>query len=116
MSLDTAVAETPAASEVGPVPQGPDRSPESLVILLAKTAERVRTDPQANLTHCAVRWTAQILCIRLDERLPDARGRPAVSVRRRRRSSGDWLVVGICVAVGYSMGVGWPRPRWSWGR
>jgi hypothetical protein len=73
MSLEVAVAETRARGKADPAPTPAttprDRSPESLALVLAKAAERVRTDPEANLAHCAVRAAAAVLSARLDERM-----------------------------------------------
>ena len=68
------------AAGVGPAeratPTGRDCSPETLAILLARVAERVRTDPAANFAHCAVRGAAEVLRARLDERMPVSPGAP----------------------------------------
>lgn len=50
------------------MPDGDARSPKSLALLLAKAAERARTDPEANFANCAVRAAADVLGARLDAR------------------------------------------------
>lgn len=59
----------PKSEPALPVVSGRDHSPQSLVFLLAKVAERVRTDPEANFAHCAVRGAARVLSARLDDRM-----------------------------------------------
>ena len=73
---------TPTDPETAPLvgPPAPlDRSPRSLTVLLAKTAERLRTDPDANFADGAVMAAARILNDRLDERFATG------PVRRRTR-------------------------------
>lgn len=63
---------TPTADPAPPTPPvtpGWDRSPKSLALLLASGAERLRTDPPQNFSHCAVRGAAEVLRARLDERM-----------------------------------------------
>jgi hypothetical protein len=84
MSTIAAVVDGPVARSNGLVtgadtaelvhPGRRDRSPGSLVMLLARAAERVRTDPEANFSRRAVRWTAEMLRARLDARRPLAGG------------------------------------------
>jgi hypothetical protein len=62
------------APQVGP-PAPLDRSPRSLTVLLAKTAERLRTDPDVNFADGAVTAAARILNDRLDERFATGPGR-----------------------------------------
>lgn len=65
------------AGAVPAVGQGRDRSPRSLALLLAKTVERVRTDPDVNFEHGAVRGAALVLLDRLWDRLPEGGGEHA---------------------------------------
>jgi hypothetical protein len=48
-----------------------------LALLLAKTVERVRTDPDVNFEHGAVRGAALVLLDRLWDRLPEGGGEHA---------------------------------------
>jgi hypothetical protein len=52
---------------------GSSRSPESLAMVLAQAAERLRSDPAANFDHGAVREAVEILADRLGDRLATAR-------------------------------------------
>lgn len=49
------------------------RSPESLTMVLARAAERLRSDPAANFDHGAVRGVLQVLADRLNNRLAPPR-------------------------------------------
>jgi hypothetical protein len=69
---DTVVAEIAAAGATD-LAEG-KRSAESLAVVLATAAERVRSDPDAHLEHCAVRWAAEALSARLDDRMQLHRG------------------------------------------
>lgn len=82
-SARRAATATDSPTSTAPVPHGDDRSPESLALLLARAAERVRTDPEAHFAHCAVRGAAEVLRARLDERMPVSRGASAGMSRGR---------------------------------
>lgn len=64
---DRVVAEI-AAAGAADLAEG-RRSAESLAVVLATAAERVRSDPDAHLRNCAVRWAAEALSARLDDRM-----------------------------------------------
>jgi hypothetical protein len=111
VSVEVLAAERPVFGPIAPAALAPDRSPSSLVLLLSKTAERVRTDPDTNFEDCAVRWPAEILRSRLDERVPVAQETSPMTDRRGGPTMPDWLVAGICIAVGYTIAARWPRRR-----
>lgn len=70
--IDLAPTAATADAAALAAPEGRDRSPQSLALLLAKAAERVRTDPAENFAHCAVRGAADVLCARLDDRMGES--------------------------------------------